>query len=166
MARPVELTAPGRVASRGERWSRAWSYVFGLGLLAAVIAPGFRDARDDSFPFSTYPMFARPHTKPVIYFAEGFDRRRRRVRLPPHLIGNQEVMQATKLVRRAVLDGADGVERLCQRIASRVADDPQFAHVVRVQLVSARFDAIGYFTHSTAPEERTEHGGCNVARDD
>jgi len=133
-------------------------------LLALVSAPAFRDATDDGFPFSTYPMFARPRTKVSLWFTEGVTRDGRSVRLPPRLVANQEAMQAMKTIGRAARGGPGTTQQLCRRVAERVATDPAFTEVQRVQIVLARFDALQYFSGKSEAETREVAGQCRVRR--
>jgi hypothetical protein len=155
--------------------SRALAYGFGLGLTVLVAAPGFGDPNWDSFPLSTYPMFARPRSMPLLYFAEGATRDGGRHRLSPSLVANDEVMQATASVRRAVSAGPDAMQALCRQIAERVAaarpaegrrraldGGSAGAAIVEVRLSSARFDPVRYFSHGPEPVERTTHERCDV----
>lgn len=149
--------------------SRALAYGFGLGLTVLVAAPGFGDPNWDSFPLSTYPMFARPRSLPLLYFAEGASLDGARRRLSPSLVANDEVMQATASVRRAVSAGPDAMQALCRQIAERVArqaedGSPAEAAIVEVRLSSARFDPVRYFSHGPEPVERTTHQRCDVPR--
>lgn len=144
--------------------SRVLAYGFGLGLLALVAAPGFGDPDDDSYPLSTYPMFARARDKPWLSIAEGLDGSGQSVRLSPSIVANDEVMQAAATVRRAVAGGPPALLALCQTIASRIADDGSYQSVSFVRIVSARFDPVRYFVDGPVPEERSEHIRCPVGR--
>jgi hypothetical protein len=144
--------------------SRALAYGFGLGLLAAVLAPAFASASWDSYPLSTYPMFARPRGRPLLYFVEGLDGQGAPVRVAPELVATQEVMQAAATVRRAVQGGPRSMERLCERVASRIAETPSERAIVQVRIVGARFDPLRYFSVGPEPEKRTEQLRCDVRR--
>lgn len=144
--------------------SRMLAYGFGLGLLALVAAPGFGDPDDDSYPLSTYPMFARARDKPWLSSAEGVDSSGQSVRLSPSIVANDEVMQAAATVRRAVAAGPVALAALCSTIAGRVATDTSYQSVRHVRIVSARFDPVGYFVEGPVPEERSEHVRCDVSR--
>ncbi|MET0287646.1 MAG: hypothetical protein ABW352_24375 [Polyangiales bacterium] len=143
--------------------SRILAYGFGLGLVALVAAPGFGDPTDDSYPLSTYPMFARPRGKPTLSFVEGVTEAAA-LRLPPEIVAHNEIMQAVATVKRAVMAGPEAMDRLCTRIAADVASDAAYAPVREVRIVSARFDPIRYFTEGPEPEERHEHFRCPVRR--
>lgn len=143
--------------------SRLLAYGVGLGMVALVAAPGFGDPAADTYPLSTYPMFARPRGKPLLSFVEGATPNNT-VRLPPELIAHDEIMQAVVTVRRAVQAGPEALRQLCTRIAANVVSAPAYDDVYEVRIVSARFDPVGYFTAGPTPEERMEHFRCAVPR--
>lgn len=144
--------------------SRWLAYGLGLGLVALVASPGLGDPSDDSYPLSTYPMFARARGKPWLSVAEGLDEREQPVRLSPALLGTDEVMQAAATVRRAVQEGPPAMHALCTEIAARVALEPDYQAVRVVRIVGARFDPLRYFVVGPEPEERSEYLRCAVAR--
>jgi hypothetical protein len=141
------------------RWR---GYLVGLGAVVLTAIPVFWRAERDSFPFSTYPMFARRLASPTVYFVERVDEEGRARRLTPEQVSGQEVMQSFKTIRRAVRRGPNAVHKLCRAIATRLAKRERRGQFVRLRVVGARFDPISYFTEDTAPEERTIEGGCNV----
>jgi len=142
--------------------SRLAAYGIGLSLAVATAWPGFGDPTDDSYPLSTYPMFARPRDKPWLDFVEAVDRSGAMTRVGPSLLGSDEVMQAVATVKRAVAAGPDGVGRLCASVAERIAHDPESHALVEVRVVGARFDPLAYFTTGPAPEQKVEHARCTV----
>src|SRR4051812_38911597 len=101
--------------------SRALAYGLGLGLVALVAAPGFGSPDDDSYPLSTYPMFARARGKPWLDFVEAVSADGKAVHLEPRLVASDEVMQAAASVRRAVAGGPLTLAPFCAGIAERVA---------------------------------------------
>ena len=143
---------------------RAAAYFVGLGTLLLVVLPGFGDPARDSYPLSTYPMFARQRTRPTLFFAEGLDEQGRPTRLPPELVAGQEVMQAAVTVRRAARAGEPALERLCGTIAARAAEDTRYAALRAIALVRARFDPVRYFSEDPRPEERATIFQCAVPR--
>ena len=145
---------------------RVWGGAVSCALLVAVIAPAFGDAGADSYPFSTYPMFARPKAKTVIPFAEGIDAAGRATRLGPELVANGEVMQAAHTLHRAMRAGQERLEQLCTRIAEAVAAESRLASVVRVRIAEGTFDSVGYFLGASEPETRTIHLECDVPKGD
>ena len=145
--------------------SRVVAYGWGLGLVLLGLSPAFRDPRrGDSFPLSTYPMFAQTRERPLLYFAEGLDRSGQAQRLAPQLLGSGEVMQAVATVRRAIEGGETRRREFCRNIAARVAADGALEEVSRVRLVGARFDPIAYFEEGPTPLERQVHAECKVRR--
>ena len=144
--------------------SRGLAYGFGLGLCLLVASPALKHPRDDSYPLSTYPMFAQKRDRPLFYFVEGVDKRRRRTRLPPELVANAEVMQAASRVRRAVNAGPEAMVRFCNEVASRVAASKEQRRIVELAIVGARYDPIAYFTVGPDPVERTVQHTCKVTR--
>lgn len=142
--------------------SRLLAYGFGLGLVALVVAPGFGSPEADSYPLSTYPMFARRRDKPWLQYAEGIDGHGRSVRIAPELVANGEVMQAAATVRRAVEAGEPAMSELCREIARRATHAGLALR--EVSIVSARFDPIGYFVDDAKPEYKEALSRCTVTR--
>lgn len=141
--------------------SRLPAYLFGLGTVFAAAAPAFREATADSYPLSTYPMFARPIDKPQILFLESVDERRRVRAVSPDLVANDEVMQSAKRLRRAWREGPDALDRLCRKVAKSV-ERQRRPRLVELRIVEARFDPIAYFVHDAEPEERQVLTTCKV----
>lgn len=144
--------------------SRLLAYGFGLGMVALTASAGLRAPRDDSYPLSTYPMFARPRGKPLLRYVEALDADGRATRIPPELVAHDEVMQAVVTVRRAVEGGPEAMSALCARIAHAVRADPAYAQAQTLRLVGARFDPLRYFSEGPVPEEQIEHFRCSVPR--
>jgi hypothetical protein len=142
--------------------SRWLAYGFGVGMVALVAAPGFGDPDADSYPFSTYPMFARPRDKPWLTIAEGVDAQGRALRLPPSVVAHDEVMQAAATLRRAVQGGPVALERLCAHIAGELQRDAAHGSVRQVRIVGARFDPLRYFSEGPLPEAREVYFACPV----
>jgi hypothetical protein len=134
---------------------RLWGYSVSVGLLVAVMAPAFGDPAADSYPLSTYPMFARPKAKTFIAFAEGIDDKGHGTRLGPELVANGEVMQASHTLHRAIRGGSERLAHVCARIADGVASDSRLASVVRIRLAEGQFDSVGYFLGASEPENHT-----------
>ncbi len=135
----------------------SWSF----GLIALAAFPLLRAPSDDAFPFSTYPMFARPRERPTLYFAEGVTRGGDVISIPPELVANGPVMQAMQTLAQAQ-EGTAQAKELCRRIAGRVKATPRFAEVRRVQLVKARFDPIAYFERGPSRDEEQVLQRCSV----
>lgn len=142
--------------------SRWLAYGFGLGLVGLVIAPVFAEPGWDSFPLSSYPMFAAKRDKPQLYYVEALSPDGTRERLEPRFVANDEVLQAASTVRRAVRRGASGMARLCGDVAGRLRGSEAHAHFTEVAIVSARFDPIAYFVQGPAPLGARVHHRCAV----
>jgi hypothetical protein len=137
----------------------------GLAATAAVLSPLLTRA-DDSFPISTYPMFARPRGQPTLYAAvaraaDGSERR-----LAPTLIGSAEVLQAKVLIARSVEQGPAATQQLCQGIAARIAATASSAELRGVEIVRRRYDPIAYFVSGPAPLEQEILQRCPVPHAD
>ncbi|HSN24884.1 MAG TPA: hypothetical protein VLT45_01330 [Kofleriaceae bacterium] len=133
-------------------------------LLAAVAWPLARDPLDDSFPLSTYPMFAVPRpTSLTMDYALGETRTGERRTLSPALVGTGEVLQAYALFERAVHGPREGLQRLCTQIAERVAHDDDYGDVTAVRIVTGRHDAVDYLVRHQVGAE-VERIRCLVLR--
>lgn len=144
--------------------ARAFRPVIALGIVLATAAPVLKDANDDSYPFSTYPMFARELSKPTLVYAEGLKRAGRAVRLPPELIGTDEPMQAMRTLGLTADEGRRPLRRLCAAIAERVRRVPEYGDVSQVSITRARFDPLRYFEGDAAPERAKQLTLCDVKR--
>ncbi len=136
--------------------------LFGVALALAVAAPALRDAEKDSFPLSTYPMFARVLNKPRLTYAEGVTAAGKATRLPPAVIANDEPMQAMRTLRQTAEQGKRALKRLCASIASRVAAEPAYAELRTVRIVRSQFDPVRYFEVEPAPESTERLVQCAV----
>lgn len=133
-------------------------------MVLACAAPLLRDPRHDSYPFSTYPMFARTLQRPQLTFAEGLLRSGNAVRLPPELVANDEPMQAMRTLKLTAGEGPEALARLCSAIAARTATDARYAEVRRVRISRARFDPLRYFESDAPAPEREPLSECRVRR--
>lgn len=145
--------------------ARAW--LVAAGLLAVQVSPLARGPHYDSFPWSTFPMFA--HGRPdalthvdrvVAVAADGTSRP-----VPPRLVANDEVLQAAATLRSTIRRGKKSTRALCRQIAARVAADPAWADATRVEIVSLKYDALAYFAGDHAPLGKPRlRGKCKVPR--
>jgi hypothetical protein len=148
---------------KSDHLGRAFGYVIGLGATALVLSPLVSGAAD-SFPISTFPMFASPRGQPVLYAvigraADGSERR-----LEPTLVGSKEVLQAKVLIERSVEGGKATLAELCHATAARIAATPSVGALGSVEIVSRRYDPIKYFSSGPAPIEQTRLFQCKVPR--
>ena len=142
---------------------RAWSYALGAALIIAVLLPLAGDPRADSFPLSTYPMFAgRQSSEATIPHAIVIDAAGVRSPLPPVAVANDEVIQAFETLRQAVRQGPDATARLCTRAADWYAGRGQGP--ARVEIVSDTYNAVAYFDGAKEPVATEVHASCEVPR--
>jgi hypothetical protein len=129
---------------------RAPPLIFSVLVIAATLSPALREPPRDSFPLSTYPMFSSVPKRAWLDVIVGFDASGNLQRIPPQLVANLEVMQAAETIRLAVRHRR--APQLCAEVAARVASDPDFDHVVRLEVQRRKFDPLTYFT--SPPSER------------
>ncbi len=142
--------------------TRVRGYGVGVGVVVLTALPLFGRADADSYPLSTYPMFARHLENPTVHFVERMDQKGRARRLTPEQVTGNEVMQSYKTIRRAVRAGPEAVEKLCRSIAGRLARREKRGRFVRLRVVTARFEPVAYFTEDRAAEERTVEATCSA----
>ncbi|MDH3729829.1 MAG: hypothetical protein OES13_01700 [Acidimicrobiia bacterium] len=127
-----------------------------------VVQPAFRDPPRDSYPLSNYPMFAQPleatnSADAVIGLTAAGERR---TLSPRRIAETDEVIQAVGYVYNELAAGR--ADQLCSDVARRVADDGP-SHVVAIQVITERQDAVAYFQGVRDPEV-TLHASCEVVR--
>lgn len=142
--------------------SRAVAFTWGLGVVLVVASPIFRDPLNDDYPLSTFPMFAEPLESPSFYSAEGVRTDKSRVMVAPEIIANGAAMQAVQTMQAAHAQGRKALQKLCERVAARAPHEAALRDVARVELVSARYDPVAYFTSSREPLERKVLHKCRV----
>ena len=143
---------------------RSIAAVVSLLLIAATLWPVLGDPRHDGFPLSTYPMFAskRP-TLQTYRYALGETGSGERRTLSPMLVGTGEVLQAIRVIDRAVAGGRGEQLKLCESIAARAAADDEFSDLTAVRIVTGTHDAVEYLARDTIGRE-TELLRCAVKR--
>ena len=83
-------------------WDRVHAYGFSALVLGAILWPLTQPASYDSFPLSTYPMFARAKpARATISHALAIDTQGAQRVIPPAVVTGGEVMQARVTLRRA-----------------------------------------------------------------
>ncbi len=107
-------------------------------------------------------MFARKKGNPLVHRVVAYDEAGTRVQISPEMIANDEVMQAARTVYHAVRKGRESAARLCRETAVRVRGAPKFDAVVRLEVVSDRFDAVAYFTGDRTPLRSWHHAVCEI----
>lgn len=140
---------------------RVLAYVVGLGLPLAVLSPAWSGA-PDSFPLSTYPMFARPRGQPTLHTLVGLTAGGSERRVPPELVGSKEVLQAKVLIQRSVAEGPEAMARLCEASAARAAAEPALRELSALAIVARRYDPVDYFVQGPFPLEQETLFRCDV----
>ena len=156
---------------------RAHAYLTSALLLAAVLYPALLEPGADSFPLSTYPMFARERPRRVEVMsalalgAPAAGVNATELAVPPSYIANAEAMQALQTLRKSVQAGRRSARKLCQRIARELVahDEARFADAREIALVTTRVDALRFLQdpHHAGEREserrdRTVHVRCLV----
>jgi hypothetical protein len=139
-----------------QRW-RAWAAA-GLAVVVVGAVPFVLDR--DSFPLSTFPMFAADIDRSqsvdtaVAVGADGAV-----IRLTPAEIGGTTVVnQAASVVTTAIVGGR--AAELCATIAGRLAGQ---SGPVTVEVATERYDAVRWFDGDRTPVGRVVHARCPVA---
>lgn len=141
---------------------RAAAAALTVGLVAITAYPVVLKPHEDSFPLSTYPMFARPRkTEQTLDYALGETADGGRRTLTPWHVGSGEVLQAQSVINRA--RSTNKLRELCASIAARVASDDRYAEVVRILLVTGTHDAVEFLVRHTRGRE-IERARCEVTR--
>ena len=144
--------------------NRVAAAVVSIALIGATLSPLVRDPVADSFPLSTYPMFAwkRP-TKLTMSYAIGETATGERRYLTPRVVGSGEVLQARAIVERAVNQGGSELRAFCTKVAANVARLERFADVARIRVMSGTHDAIEFLVRDQRGVE-SERAKCEVKR--
>jgi len=139
-----------------QRW-RAWAAA-GLAVVVVGAVPFVLDR--DSFPLSTFPMFAADIDRTQsVDTAVGVGTDGAVIRLTPAEIGGTTVVnQAASVVTTAIVGGR--ASELCATIAGRLAGG---SGPVAVEVVTERYDAVRWFDGDRTPIERVVHARCPVA---
>lgn len=131
-------------------------------LLAAlvVLLPLLRSPDSDSYPLSTYPMFATDRGRQAgVATAVGVDIDGKVSRLGARVIGGtDEVILAAATVSAAVRRGE--VDDLCREIAGRITATDVVVVVVRTEVI----DVVEHVGNGVEPLAIAEHGRCSVPR--
>lgn len=141
-------------------------YALSALVIAAVLYPLSFDRRTDSFPLSSYPMFARFPPRPIVvaYYLVAVGPGDYRRPVPPDLLGSSEVLQAQATIRGAVRRGPRAMRALCERAAAAVARDPSFDDASEIRLLKGKHDAIDYLTGADTRGVEKLRVQCRVPR--
>ncbi len=127
-----------------------------VAVLAAVVSPALRD--HDSFPLSTYPMYAGTSGRVVsIATALGVDRAGAVHYLPLRAVADtDDPLIAESTVRQAI--NAHQTDALCADIAARTRDP-----MVTIEVVDERHDVVARAAGNESLLGRSVHARCPVA---
>lgn len=127
-----------------------------VGALLALAWPAVAPGELDSLPLSNYPMFAHPRDRAttfdivVLLDTEGVEHR-----LDLHAVGGtDQPMQAAMTVSQAIREGQ--ADALCAEVAGSLDQSGT------VQVVRARYDAVGWFEGARDPIERDVVASCDA----
>ncbi len=126
-----------------------------LVVLLAVVSPALRDR--DSFPLSTYPMYARARSDTWAFptvVGVGADGSRIPLSLPV-IAETDDPLVGQARVERALEDAAAG--ELCAEVAARASGE-----VARVEVVTERHDLVALTAGEESLLDRTVHATCEV----
>ena len=134
------------------RWGRRFVATV---VVAAVVSPAVR--RSDSFPLSTYPMYASARNGTATFAtARGIDASGGDRRLSMRTIARtDDPLIAQSRVAEAIRSGA--AAQLCAEIAER-ARRP----VIEVEVVEERHDLVAQVAGRASLRQRTLHARCQV----
>jgi hypothetical protein len=107
-------------------------------------------------------MFASARGTPVLYSMIGRSMDGAVQHLEPALIGSKEVLQSKVLIERSVAEGEAAMAALCSATAERAAASPLGHDLRSIEIVSRRYDPIGYFVRGPQPLEEARLFQCKV----
>ncbi|WP_421119723.1 hypothetical protein ACE2AJ_20610 [Aquihabitans daechungensis] len=126
-------------------------------VLLAVVSPVLRDR--DSFPLSTYPMYASTRPEVVAFSTVlGYDDAGERVRLSLRTIARtDDALIGQSRIGHAIDSGT--ADALCTEVADRAPDA-----VTRIEVVTERHDVIDLAARDESLIDRAVHASCEPAR--
>lgn len=149
-------------ADRVERGPKVRGLLLLAGVVAASLYPLAWPEGRDSFPLSSYPMFAgrRPDAAVQLVLAVGDAPEGSEV-LPTEATGHRHLTQAVRALGGAVAEGGDRPQRLCDEIVSWA--DEHRPSVTHVRIVTARYDGLAFLRDGERrPAVVVEHARCVV----
>jgi hypothetical protein len=143
--------------------SRLAAALVSIVLIGATLSVLRRDPNDDGFPLSTYPMFAHDRGRDLVMaYALGITAAGERRYLTPRIVGSDEVLQAMRIIERALRDRQE-LEALCARIAARVRGHADYRDIVTIKIVRGTHDVVDFLVREVLGPER-ERMRCGVLR--
>lgn len=143
---------------------RGLSVLFSTVVLGAVLLPLTWPAGEDSFPFSSYPMFSHGRTSSIadITHVVAIDASGQRTIVPPHEVASSAVIQTLVTIQDSVHAGPKAAKRFCREVAARLkhSNDATLRQATHVEIETTRVDSIAYLAGSTTTLGRTLHARC------
>jgi len=142
------------------RGERARAAVFSAAVLAAVLSPLLQYRRPipervDGFPLSWYPMFSAKRSRRMsVTHAVGVTADGDRLSLPPDALGTGGVNQVRRQLYRVAVREARP-DAYAGDLADRVARSPDWANLIRVEVVRTLFDLDDCLTSRRVDGEST-----------
>lgn len=138
-------------------WGLASLFTFGV---FAPISLGL----PDSFPLSTYPMFAKPRGRPqMVKLVAVTDEES--IVVEPHHLGTNEVLQAKVLLQQVADKPAAQRRKFCARTAQRISHLTETASWQELRLIRVQFDPIDYFYNGARPVSEKVLTHCPIRRE-
>ena len=143
---------------------RAWAYLVSATVLLATLWPMAWPPGADSFPLSSYPMFANSRGSAVtsLKYAIGVSADGARSWIAPGLVANGEVLQARAVISRSIAAGKAKARARCRDIAGRIAAEGALPAVREIRLITGTHDAVEYLTGRDRVGEEKIHASCPV----
>jgi hypothetical protein len=139
--------------------TRLRAYIMTLALIGLVASPLWGAFAGDSFPISTYPMFATTRsTEAKLTYVLLVNDAGDEWTPPPDAIASNQVLQAQETLRQALRQGDGATAALCERIAQRVRG----AGAISVKIVTSTYDAFRYARGDYEPIVSQVNGTCRV----
>jgi len=135
---------------------------------AVVLSPivqNWREKPRDSFPLSHFPMFSfHKRTEAQVIHLVGYDSNGTRVLIPAQYAGVGGLNQIRKQIRKTVQSGDS--REICEYAAREIAyrNEPRFAKVERVELISSTYRLNDYFSGNKKPLRQQVHNWAFVDR--
>lgn len=137
--------------------SKIFAYAVVSLVVAAVVSPVITSKPKDSYPLSTYPMFARNRSRTgTVVQAVAVRTDGTISTLGPKYLGTVDVLQAESTLTRAAKKGADSARHLCGEIAARVAERGEPENTREIRIRRLEFDTVDWFVDPAAAT-KSEH---------
>ncbi len=147
---------------------KIWGALVSVLVLGGTATPFGASLDDDSFPFSTFPMFSTPRIddRMALTRAVGIDATGARHALHPRYIGTEEVVAAGEILAQTAARGVEASMALCHGIAERVAqsNDAELRTVTSIWIATFEYRSLAFLAEHATPTLLSLHAHCEVAR--